>query len=63
MEFDKIYVNNLKVTTIIGINPSERVNKQEIIINLVLFTDIKQCAETDNIDFTTDYAKLSGTLA
>lgn len=38
---DKIIIRDLLLRGIIGINPEERKNKQDILINLILFTDIR----------------------
>ena len=41
---DKIIVNDLLIRGIIGINPDERVKKQDILVNLVLYADIRPAA-------------------
>ncbi|MCB8966887.1 MAG: dihydroneopterin aldolase [Ardenticatenaceae bacterium] len=43
---------------IIGINPDERVKKQDILVNLVLYADTK-AAETDDIDDAVNYKTIS----
>src|SRR5258708_15053026 len=52
---DKIFIKDLRVTAIIGIHAYERITPQEMIINLVLFTDTRHAAETDNIQDCVNY--------
>ena len=55
---DKIYIHDLHCRCIVGINPDERVNKQDVIINLVLEADLRAAAESDSIDDTVDYKRV-----
>lgn len=52
---DKIIIKNLLLRSIIGLNPEERVNKQDILINMVLHADIRQAAATDDIATSVNY--------
>ena len=45
---DKILIKDLLLRCIIGINDWERENKQDVLINLVLFTDLKKSGGKDN---------------
>ena len=56
---DKVLISDLLVRGIIGINPDERVKKQDIVINIVMDTDIRRAAETDDIDDMTTYKDIS----
>ncbi|MCA9960270.1 MAG: dihydroneopterin aldolase [Anaerolineales bacterium] len=56
---DKIIVRDLLMRAIIGINPDERVKKQDILVNLVLYADTKKAAETDDIDDAVNYKTIS----
>jgi len=56
---DKVFVKDLLVRGIVGINPDERVKKQDILINLVLHTDTRRAAETDNIEDAVNYKDIS----
>ncbi|MCL4869739.1 MAG: dihydroneopterin aldolase [Anaerolineae bacterium] len=56
---DKIIIKDLLLRGVIGINPDERKNKQDILINLVLFTDIRAAAATDNIEQATNYKTIT----
>ena len=55
---DKIYVRDLVCRCIIGINPEERANKQDVTINIVLEADLSAPCRTDDIDDTVDYKQL-----
>ncbi|MCC6797447.1 MAG: dihydroneopterin aldolase [Candidatus Hydrogenedentes bacterium] len=55
---DRIYIRDLATRCIVGINPDERVNKQEVIINIVLETDLSKAGASDNIDDTVDYKRI-----
>jgi FolB domain-containing protein len=56
---DKIIIKNLLVRGIIGIYPEERTNRQAILINLTLYTDIRRVAVSENIAHTLNYKALT----
>jgi D-erythro-7,8-dihydroneopterin triphosphate epimerase len=56
---DRILIRNLLVRGIIGINPDERSNKQDILINAVLWADTRKPGNTDNIEDTVNYRTLA----
>ena len=56
---DKVIIRNLLARGIIGINDWERKRAQDILINLILFTDTNRAGETDNINDCVDYSKMS----
>lgn len=56
---DKIIIKNLSARGIIGLNDWEREKPQEILINIEVFTDIKQAAETDDIRYSVNYRTLA----
>jgi len=55
---DKIIISDLMMRCIIGINPDERINKQDVIINLTLYTDFTKSIQTENIEDTVNYKEL-----
>ena len=57
-KMDKIFIRDLLLRCIIGINPEERVNKQDVLINLTLYTDFSGAIKTENIDDAVNYKKL-----
>ncbi|MCB0007713.1 MAG: dihydroneopterin aldolase [Anaerolineales bacterium] len=56
---DKILIRDLQVEGIIGIHPEERVQKQPLLINLVLYGDTRPAGQSDNIDLAMNYQALS----
>jgi D-erythro-7,8-dihydroneopterin triphosphate epimerase len=59
---DRIVVKDLVLSCIIGINPDERVRKQDVVINLVLHADFSAACKSDNIRDAVDYKKLKKKL-
>lgn len=62
MELDRILIKDLSVPGILGINPDERVNEQEILINAVLWADTRPAAQSDNIDDAVNYRTITKAL-
>jgi FolB domain-containing protein len=56
---DKIFVKDLLVRGIIGINPEERVKLQDIVINMTLFADVRQAAQSDDIAHAVNYKSIT----
>jgi dihydroneopterin aldolase len=56
---DKIFLNDLKVSTIIGIWEWERQMRQNVHIDLQMSADIRKAAATDSIDDTLNYKKVA----
>jgi FolB domain-containing protein len=56
---DKIIIKDLLLRGIIGINPEERVKEQDILINMVIYADIRQAAQSDAIEDAVDYKSIT----
>lgn len=56
---DKIFVKDLLVRGIIGINPEERIKLQDILINMILYADTRDAARTDDIDKAVNYKSIT----
>ncbi len=56
---DKVIIKDLLARGIIGINDWERERAQDILINIVVTTDTRRAAETDNITDCVDYRALA----
>lgn len=56
---DKIFLNDLKIDTIIGIYDWERQTRQTLSFDLEMDWDIKPAAATDDIDKTLDYGAVA----
>jgi dihydroneopterin aldolase/D-erythro-7,8-dihydroneopterin triphosphate epimerase len=52
---DRIEIHDLLLRCIVGINESERRNKQDVLINIVMWTDTVPAAASDNIEETVNY--------
>ena len=52
---DRVLISDLAVRCIIGVNDVERREKQEVLINLALCTDIHAAALSDRIEDALDY--------
>ena len=49
MATDEIRIEDLQLRTIIGINGDERRERQDVLVNLVLFVDTRTAGRTDDI--------------
>ena len=56
---DQIVIKDLLARGIIGINEWERDNKQDILINLTLFTDIRPAGASDRADDILNYRTIT----
>jgi len=52
---DEIHLRDLRLRCIIGTHPDERVNQQDVVINVTLYADLRQAGKTDAIEDTVDY--------
>ena len=52
---DRIYIRDLTLRCIIGLYPEERKTKQDIIINVVMETDLRAAGKSDALKDTVDY--------
>jgi FolB domain-containing protein len=55
---DKIYIRDLKASTIIGTLPNERVECQEVILNIELACNLAKAGRTDALEDTIDYSAI-----
>ncbi len=53
---DKIFIRDINLEILIGINTDEKIHKQPVIINLELEVDITLAAKTDEIENAVDYS-------
>ena len=59
---DKIFLDELKIDTIIGIWDWERKIRQTVIIDLEMSADIARAAATDNVEDTLNYKSVAKRL-
>ena len=62
MELDRIQITDLVVSGIIGINPDERVNKQNVKVNATLWVDTRAAAISDDIADAVNYRTITKTI-
>ena len=59
---DKILIKDLILKCIIGVNDSERKEKQNVVINITLWSDFTKAIKTDDIGKTVDYKKINKSI-
>jgi FolB domain-containing protein len=55
---DRILIRDLSARCIIGINDEERREKQDVLINLTIFADLRQAGLTDKFEESVDFRAL-----
>ncbi len=60
---DQVIIKDLLVRGVIGVNPEERDNEQDILINLVLFNDQQRAGETDDLADSVSYSAVANKIA
>lgn len=61
---DRIHIRDLLVRCVLGIYPEERREKQDVVINMTLFADLRNACVSDRIEDTVDYKEIKkGVLA
>ncbi len=62
MQLDRIQITDLMISGIIGINPDERVNEQDIRVNATLWVDTRVAAISDDIEDAVNYRTITKTI-
>jgi FolB domain-containing protein len=55
---DRILIKDLMLRCVLGLSEEERREKQDVLINLVLWTDLRPAAASDSIENAVDYSAL-----
>lgn len=55
---DRIYIRDLIVRCTIGIDEQERANKQNVLVQITMETDLRRAGRTDALEDTIDYRAL-----
>ena len=55
---DKIHLREISCLSRIGVTEEERSTPQEILLDLVLYLDLEEAAQTDDLEQTVDYREL-----
>ncbi|NLG49820.1 MAG: dihydroneopterin aldolase [Chloroflexi bacterium] len=56
---DHVFIRDLLVRAIIGVNPDERKNRQDVLINVTLDVDTRAAGASDNLQDAVDYSALA----
>jgi FolB domain-containing protein len=56
---DQIQIKDLLLRTIIGINEEERRNRQDVLINIVLYADTRPAGVSDDIEDAVNYRTIT----
>jgi FolB domain-containing protein len=56
---DRIEIRDLLVRGIIGVNDWEREHKQDIVVNITLFADLREAGRSDDLADSVDYKKVA----
>lgn len=59
---DRIVIHDLRLRCVIGVQDWERTTFQDVIVSLVLFTDLDPAGKTDRIEDTVNYKTLTKTI-
>lgn len=59
---DIVYIRDLKIDTVIGVNDWEREIQQTVSLDIEMATDISMAAENDDIGYTIDYKAVAKRL-
>ena len=55
MKSDKIVIEDLLVRCVLGIGDEERRDRQDVLINIELYTDLRKPGKTDRLEDAVDY--------
>ncbi|MCZ6462359.1 MAG: dihydroneopterin aldolase [Actinobacteria bacterium] len=61
-DLDQVHIKDLVVSGIVGINPDERVNPQNVLINATLWVDTRPAAASDDIEDAVNYRTVTKAL-
>ena len=56
---DKIFVRDLLIRGILGVNPDERTNRQDILVNFTMWVDTRAAGKSDNIGDSVNYKTIT----
>jgi FolB domain-containing protein len=55
---DRIFIRDLQARCIVGVNDDERREKQDVVINLTVYADLRAAGRSDRIEDALDYREL-----
>lgn len=57
-DMDKILIKDLLTRCIIGVGDEERKDKQDVVINIVLWADLSSAGSSDRLEDSVDYSRI-----
>lgn len=58
-DLDRIHISDLMARGIVGINPDERANRQDVLVNATLWVDTRPAAASDDIADAVNYRTIA----
>ena len=59
---DRIIIRNLTLETLVGIYPKEKKTRQNIILNIMIFCELRKAGKSDRLEDTVDYKALKNMI-
>jgi FolB domain-containing protein len=59
---DRIHIKDLFLRCIIGINPDERIKRQDVLINITLYADLMKAGQSDDMADTVNYKQIKNRI-
>jgi FolB domain-containing protein len=59
---DKIIIRDLRLRTVIGVRECERMRRQDVVINVALYNDVRLPGQTDDPSTMLDYAAVTAAI-
>jgi len=59
---DQIFIKDLLVRGVIGVTEAERAQPQDILINVLLYTDTREVGSSDRLEDTVNYRTIAKTI-
>jgi FolB domain-containing protein len=59
---DRVFIRDLLVRGIIGVNPDERKSRQDILVNITMWVDTRPAAASDDIADAVNYSQVAKLL-
>ncbi|PIE44930.1 MAG: dihydroneopterin aldolase [Gammaproteobacteria bacterium] len=56
---DNVFIENIPTQAVIGVHTFEKAAAQKLLVSVEMATDIRQAAETDDIQYALDYDAIS----
>jgi FolB domain-containing protein len=60
---DRIHIRDLQARCILGTNREERVHRQDVVVNITLFADLRKACRSDRLEDTANYRDIKKRVA